>query len=159
MPVPSPSALHHTCFVVRDVVQTARTLAASLGIGPWNVWTLEPAEFKVHDQAAASSFRLALATIGGGTYELVSPHTGVSVYNEHLDTYGQSFHHTCLLYPTHAAFEAVRAEMIRQGRTVIQEGGTPGVFAFAYFAFPEIGSAIEALWLDLSKMPPPETVI
>jgi hypothetical protein len=33
--MPAPAALHHTCFVVRDVEGTARRLAAALGIGPW----------------------------------------------------------------------------------------------------------------------------
>jgi hypothetical protein len=34
--------LHHTGFVVRDVEKTAAKLAES-GIGPWGVWTIEPA--------------------------------------------------------------------------------------------------------------------
>jgi hypothetical protein len=42
---------------------------------------------------------------------------------------------------------------------MIQEGGSGDAFAFAYFAFPEIGSTIEVLYIDLSKMPPPERVI
>lgn len=48
MTAPTPAALHHTCFVVRDVAKTAKRLSDSLGIGPWNIWTIQPAESKVH---------------------------------------------------------------------------------------------------------------
>jgi catechol 2,3-dioxygenase-like lactoylglutathione lyase family enzyme len=159
MTLPAPTALHHTCFVVRDVEKTARALTAALGIGPWNVWTLEPSEFKVGGVNRKVSFRLALTTIGGGTYELVSPHTGVSAFDEHLATRGEGFHHTCLLYSTAEALRSVKADLIRQGRTVIQEGSADDVFEFVYVAFPEIDSAVELLYLDLSRMPPPEMVI
>jgi hypothetical protein len=37
MTMSSPAALHHTCFIVRDLEGTARALSASLGIGPWNI--------------------------------------------------------------------------------------------------------------------------
>jgi hypothetical protein len=159
MSLPSPAALHHTSFVVRDVERTARALSASLGIGPWNVWTFEPPEFKVGGVSRKVSFRLALTTIGGGTYELVSPHRGESVYDEHLARHGEGFHHTCLLYPTTDALRLVKADLIRQGRTVIQEGSAGDVFEFVYVAFPEIGSAVELLYLDLAKMPPPDMTI
>lgn len=100
-------ALHHTCFLVRDLEGTARRLSDSLGIGPWNIWTITPAECKVHGQVSPFSFRIALATVGGGTFELASPQTGRSVYDEHLEAHGESFHHTCLVYPS---LEAVRGE-------------------------------------------------
>jgi hypothetical protein len=41
---PIPVALHHTCFLVRDVEITAQAMADALGTGPWNVWTIEPTE-------------------------------------------------------------------------------------------------------------------
>jgi catechol 2,3-dioxygenase-like lactoylglutathione lyase family enzyme len=159
MTLPAAAALHHTCFVVRDVEKTARALSAALGIGPWNVWTIEPPEFKVGGANRKVSFRLALTTIGGGTYELISPHSGVSVFDEHLAAHGESFHHSCLLYPTADALRQVKADLIRQGRTVTQEGSAGDVFEFVYVAFPEINSAVELLYLDFSKMPPPEMVI
>lgn len=159
MPVPSPAAIHHTCFVVRDLEQTARTLSKSLGVGPWNFWTLEPAVMRVRGKDARVSFRLALATVGGGTYELITPHAGTGLYDEHLDQHGEGFHHTCLVYSTLEALRAAKAALVAEGREMIQEGGTDGVFEFAYFAFPEIGSAVEVLYLDPSQLPPPELVI
>jgi len=48
MSEPGPAALHHTCFIVRDLEGTAQRLSDSLGIGPWNVRTIEPAECRAH---------------------------------------------------------------------------------------------------------------
>ena len=42
MSVASSGTLHHTSFVVRDVEKTAQALSDSMGIGPWNVFTIEP---------------------------------------------------------------------------------------------------------------------
>jgi catechol 2,3-dioxygenase-like lactoylglutathione lyase family enzyme len=159
MTLPAPAAFHHTSFLVRDLEETARLLKESLGIGPWNLWTIEPTESKVRGEARPFTFRVALATVGGGTFELVTPHTGTSVFDEHFESHGDGFHHACLSYPTLEAVRAAKAALIGQGREVIQEASAGEVFDFAYFAYPEIGSAIEVLYLDASKLPPPELVI
>jgi methylmalonyl-CoA/ethylmalonyl-CoA epimerase len=154
-----PAALHHTSFVVRDLEGTARRLSDSLGIGPWNIWTITPAECRVHGRVSPFSFRIALATVGGGSFELASPHSGRSVLNEHLEKHGESFHHMCLLYPSLEAVRAAKAELQRQGRELVQEGSAGDVFEFGYFHFEEIGSLVEVLFLDPAKLPAPEAVI
>jgi catechol 2,3-dioxygenase-like lactoylglutathione lyase family enzyme len=159
MTMPSPAGLHHTCFLVRDLEATAQALSDSLGIGPWNVWTIEPAECRVHGKESPFSFRVALAQVGGGTFELITPHTGMSVYDTHLEKHGVGFHHTCLVYPTLEAVREAKAELLRQGREMIQEARAGTVFDFGYFTFPEIGSAVELLYLDTAQLPPPEVVI
>jgi methylmalonyl-CoA/ethylmalonyl-CoA epimerase len=159
MTMPSPAGLHHTCFLVRDLEGTAQALSDSLGIGPWNVWTIQPAECRVHGEESPFSFRVALAQVGGGTFELITPHTGKSVYDAHLANHGEGFHHTCLVYPTLAAVREAKAELLRQGREMIQEASAGNVFDFGYFTFPEIGSAVELLYLDAAQLPPPEAVI
>jgi hypothetical protein len=159
MTMPSPAALHHTCFLVRDVERTAQALSDSLGIGPWNVWTIVPAECRVRGEESAFSFRVALAQVGGGTFELLAPHTGKSVYDDHLENHGEGFHHTCLVYPSLEAVREAKAELLRQGREMIQEASAGEVFEFGYFSFPEIGSAVELLYLDAALLPPPEVVI
>lgn len=156
---PLPAALHHTCFVVRDLEKTARALSDSLGIGPWNLWTIEPAETKVRGVPETMSFRVALTEVGGGTYELITPHTGKSVYDEHLERHGEGFHHTCLVYPSLEAVRAAKAMLLEQGREMLQEGSGGEVFDFAYFDFPEIGSVVEVLFLDAAQLPPPEAII
>ena len=159
MTTATPVALHHTCFLVRDLEGTAQKLSDALGIGPWNIWTIAPAECRVHGQVSAFSFRVALATVGGGTFELITPHSGHSVYEEHLERHGEGFHHTCLFYPSLEAVREAKAELLRQGRELIQEGSGGDLFEFGYFRFPEIGSLVEVLFLDPSKLPAPEVVI
>ena len=154
-----PVALHHTCFLVRDLEGTAQRMADALGIGPWSIWTIEPAECKVRGRSSPFSFRVALATVGGGTYELITPHGGRSVYDDHLAQHGEGFHHTCLVYPSLEAVRAAKAELVRQGREIVQEGSGGDVFEFAYARFPEIGSLVEVLYLDPAKLPAPEAVI
>jgi len=154
-----PAALHHTCFLVRDLEGTAQQLSDALGIGPWNIWTITPAECSVYGQVSLFSFRVALATVGGGTFELVTPHSGRSVFEEHLAKHGEGFHHTCLVYPSLEAVREAKTELRRQGRELIQEGSAGSVFDFGYFLFPEIGSVVEVLYLDVEKLPPPEAVV
>jgi catechol 2,3-dioxygenase-like lactoylglutathione lyase family enzyme len=159
MTMPPPAALHHTCFIVRNLERTAQALSDSLGIGPWNVWTIEPTECRVNGEESRFSFRIALAQVGGGTFELLAPHTGRSVYDAHLDNHGEGFHHTCLVYPSLEAVREGKAELLRQGREMILEASGGTVFDLAYFSFPEIGSAVELLYLDAAQLPPPEMVI
>jgi len=156
---PIPAALHHTCFLVRDLEGTAQRLANDLGIGPWNIWTIEPAHCVVRGQQSPFSFRVALATVGGGTWELITPHRGQSILDERLAKHGEGFHHTCLAYASLEAVRAARDDLRRQGREPVQEGGAGDVFEFAYFEFPEIGALVEVLYLDASKLPPPEMVV
>ena len=159
MPMPAPVALHHTCFLVRDLEAAAEALTKSLGIGPWNVWTIAPAECRVHGKESPFSFRVAFGQVGGGTFELISPAGGASVYDEHLAKHGEGFHHTCLAYPTMAAVREAKAGLLAQGREMVQEGSAGDLFDFSYFLFPEIGSAMELLYLDAARLPPPEKVI
>src|SRR5690606_29917599 len=143
MTMPDAVALHHTCFLVRDLEGAAQRLSDALGIGPWNVWTIEPDRCYVRGKPSPFSFRLALTTIGGGTFELIAPQGGHSVYDDHFSTHGEGFHHTCLVYSSIEAVRAAKTELRRQGRDVIQEGSAGDVFDFAYVSFPEIGSVVE----------------
>jgi catechol 2,3-dioxygenase-like lactoylglutathione lyase family enzyme len=154
-----PTAIHHTAFVVRDLEATAQRLADSLGIGPWNVWTIEPAECTLRGKKASFSFRVALATVGGGTFELIAPHGGTSVLDEHLERHGDGFHHTCLFYPTIEAVRKAKADLLRQGRELVQDGSSGDFFDFGYFAFPEVGSLVEVLYIDAARLPAPERVV
>jgi methylmalonyl-CoA/ethylmalonyl-CoA epimerase len=156
---PIPSALHHTCFLVRGLEGAVQRMADAFGIGPWNIWTITPSECRVRGQVSHFSFRVALATIGGGTYELITPHSGRSVFDEHLEEHGEGFHHTCLVYPSLKAVREAKAELRRQRGEPIQEGSAGDLFDFAYFEFPEIGSLVEVLYLDAAQLPVPEAVI
>jgi hypothetical protein len=113
----------------------------------------------VRGRESRFSFRLALATVGGGTLELITPQTGDSLFDEQLASQGAGFHHTCLVYPTLEAVREAKAELVRQGREIIQEASAGDVFEFGFFSFPEIGSIVELLYLDAAQLPAPEMVI
>ena len=144
-------------FVVKDVEVTATALSESMGIGPGAVFTIEPTEATIRGEAAAFSFRVALAEVGGSSYELLAPYEGESVYTEHLAQHGEGFHHTCLAYPTLETMKDAKSELLAQGRELVQGGSVGDAAEFAYFMIPEVGSVVELLYLG--EMPPPEAVI
>ena len=156
MGITESGTLHHTCFVVHDVEKSAAALAAS-GIGPWGVWTIAPEITTVRGQDVPFSFRIAFATVGDSSLELLAPHTGESVYVEHLQEHGEGFHHTCLAYANREALRDAKAELLRQGRELVQGGDMGEGGEFCYFAIPELGSLLELLFV--TDMPPPETTI
>ena len=151
------ATLHHTCFVVHDVEKAARSLAGSLGIGPWGIWTIEPSECTVRGRPVPYAFRVAIAEVGASRYELIEPAGGDSVYVEHLRARGEGFHHTCIAYETQEAMRQARAELARQGRRMIQSGTVGAAGEFCYFEIEETGEVLELLFLR--ELPPPETTI
>jgi catechol 2,3-dioxygenase-like lactoylglutathione lyase family enzyme len=157
MGIAESGTLHHACFVVRDVEKTAATLTESLGIGPWGVWTIEPALTTVRGREVPFSFTVALAAVGDASYELLAPHSGESIYVEHLAEKGEGFHHTCIAYASREQLRQAKAELARQGREMIQSGDLGESGEFCYFEIAEIGSILELLYLE--EMPPPERTI
>lgn len=157
MAVVDSAALHHTCFVVRDLEATATPLAKSLGIS-WNVWTLEPDEATLHGRPVRFSFKVALGQVGDSIYELIQPAAGESAYVEHLATKGEGFHHTCFAYSSLEAMRRAKDDLQRQGREMIQLGSGGDLYEFCYFMMPEMGGALELLYLG-GELPPPEQTI
>jgi len=157
MGVVASGTLHHTCFVVNDVEKTAAALAESLGIGPWSVFTIEPAATTVRGRDVPFSFRVAIAPVGDSSYELLAPRTGESIYVEHLAAKGEGFHHTCIAYPSHEALREAKAELTRQGRELVQSGDFGEAGEFCYFDIAETGALLELLYLR-EQAPPEKTI-
>jgi hypothetical protein len=121
------------------------------------VWTIEPEVCLVHGKDVPFSFRVALAPVGASNFELIEPHTGDSVYLEHLNSKGEGFHHACVIYDTLKAMQVAKEELLTQGREMVQFGGLGEVGEFGYFAIPETDTLLEVLYL--SELPPPEMTI
>jgi len=150
------ATLHHTSYVVHDVEKTAAALAKS-GIGPWSVWTFEPVATTVRGREVPFSFRAALASVGGSNFELVAPHEGEGIYVDHLETSGEGFHHVCLAYSSREAMQEAKAELVDQGRVMVQSADMGEFGEFCYFQIAEIGSLLELLYV--TELPPPEKTI
>ena len=157
MTVTESGTLHHTCFVVRDVEKAAAAMAEA-GIGPWGVWTIEPAATTVRGETVPFSFRVALSSVGDSTFELVAPHEGESIFVSHLEANGEGFHHTCIAYSTREAMREAKAELVRQGREIVQDADMGDLGEFCYFEMPEVGGALLEL-LYVTELPPPEKTI
>jgi len=157
MKVIESGTLHHTCFVVHDVERAAAVLGES-GIGPWSVWTIEPASTSVRGQEVPFSFRIALASVGDSNFELLAPHEGESIYVDHLEANGEGFHHSCIAYSSREAMREAQAELVRQGREIVQSADMGELGEFCYFEMPEIGGALLEL-LYVTELPPPEKTI
>src|SRR5581483_5368841 len=155
--VTESGTLHHTCFVVHDVEKAAAALGES-GIGPWGVWTIEPAATTVRGQEVPFSFRIALASVGDSNLELLAPHEGESIFVDHLESNGEGFHHSCIAYSSREALREAKAELVRQGREIVQSADMGEVGEFCYFEMPEIGGALLEL-LYVTELPPPEKTI
>jgi methylmalonyl-CoA/ethylmalonyl-CoA epimerase len=154
--VTESGTLHHVGIVVHDVEKSAAAMEAS-GIGPWNIWTVEPESTIVRGREVPFSFRIAFTTVGGSSFELIGPHEGESIYVDFLKTHGEGLHHTCVAYETREALHAAKAELLRQGREVVQSAEMGELGEFCYFEMPEIGSLLELLYL--TELPPPEKTI
>lgn len=156
MGVGDTGTLHHSCWIVEDVEKAARRLAESLAV-EWALWTIEPLAGTVHGEEASYSFRVAIAQVGDCRMELIEPLAGRSVYTEQLESRGEGFHHTCIIYPSRQAMRRARDELAAQGREMTQTGDLGELGEFCYFHMAEIDSALELLYL--SELPEPEQVI
>ena len=156
MAVGDTGTLHHTCFVVRDLETTARTLAASLGV-TWSLWTIEPEGCTVNGKEVPFSFRVAIAPVGDSNLELITPLAGDSVYVEHLESKGEGFHHTCIAYGSREAVREARDDLASQEWLMIQSGDLGETGEFYYFQIPQTDAVLELLYLK--ELPPPEKTI
>lgn len=156
MSVTKSATLHHTCILVNDLEKTAEKMAKALGIS-WALFTIAPEKCFVNEEPSPFSFKIGFTQIGDSNLELIAPDTGHSVYNEHLKTKGEGYHHTCLVYSELESMQAASASLENEGYKKIQHGYTTGLFEFCYFELGEPNIIIELLYLK--EMPPPEKVI
>lgn len=156
MSVANSATLHHTCILVNDVEKSAEKLAKTLSV-TWNLWTIAPEHCFVNGEPNPFSFKIGLAQVGGGSLELVSPHTGYSVYDDHLKLNGEGYHHSCFAYADLESMQSAKEELEAQGYKMIQYGYTEGIFEYCYFELTEPNILLELLYLK--ELPPPEKTI
>lgn len=156
MPVSNSATLHHTSIVVSDIEKSAEKLAKTLSV-TWNIWAITPEHCFLNGEPSAFSFKAAFAQVGGANLELISPHTGHSVHDDHLKLKGEGYHHTCFAYADLESMQAAKDELQKQGYKMVQHGYTEGVFEFCYFELTKPNMLLELLYLN--ELPPPEKTI
>jgi len=118
-------------LVVRDVRASMKTYVERYGVGPWEIYEFNPhtvEDMKVRGEPAESSWRLALARVGGVMWELIEPLDDRSVYAEFLAEHGQGVHHVAM---AGAPYDGTLAEFAAEGRVPLLSGRYRGI-DFAY---------------------------
>ena len=116
-----------------------------------------PAATTVRGREVPFSFRIAFASVGDSNFELLAPHEGESIFVDHLEANGEGFHHTCIAYSSREAMREAKAELVRQGREIVQSADMGELGELCYFEMPEMGALLELLYV--TELPPPEKTI
>jgi hypothetical protein len=139
--------LHHTAWVVSDVDAAARTLTDAVGLGPWDIRTVEPVETRWRGEVVPFAFRVGVAPLGGSRYELVGPASEGGPLHAHLAEHGEGFHHSCIGYDSRAAMQAARDELAAAGHELVVHADLGDAGEFAYVAVPGAIGLLELLYL------------
>lgn len=86
------------CSVVRNLDDSIRQYKASLGFGPWNVYTFNQKtvrDFTYHGRRVKEpfEFKIAVTMVGDTQFELVQPIMGSTIYKDFLMKKGEGYHH------------------------------------------------------------------
>ena len=118
-------------LVVRDLQASMKTYVERYGIGPWEIYEFNPdtvENMEAHGEPTESSWRLALARVGGVMWELIEPLDDRSIYAEFLAEHGEGVHHVGM---AGTVFDATLAEFAAEGRPPLLSGRYRGI-DFAY---------------------------
>jgi methylmalonyl-CoA/ethylmalonyl-CoA epimerase len=130
-------------LVVRDLEASMKTYVERYGIGPWEIYEFNPdtvENMRAHGDPLESSWRLALARVGGVMWELIEPLDDHSTYAEFLAEHGEGVHHIGM---AGTAFDGTLAEFDSEGRVPLLSGRYRGV-EFAYLpTAADLGVATE----------------
>jgi hypothetical protein len=130
-------------LVVRDLHASMRTYVERYGIGPWEIYEFNPdtvEDMRAHGEPVESSWRLALARVGGVMWELIEPLDDHSIYAEFLAEHGEGVHHVGM---AGTAFDRTLAEFDSEERAPLLSGRYRGI-DFAYLpTVADMGVATE----------------
>lgn len=165
-PLPGGSALgkpvRQVALVVHDVEAQAQAWWDRLGIGPWNLYTLDATKLDAatyRGQPAAFRIRHALAFSGEVMMELVQPIDGPSIWHEFLERQGAGMQHVAF-YPDD--FGAATAALAADGWVQVATGdgfGKSRDGRFSYWEHPGVaGIIVEIVQVPSERFPPELTI-
>ncbi len=74
-------------FVVEDLFQAMKGHADALGIGPWQIYTIQPPELThmtIRGRPESYGLKVGITQVGNVQWELIQPREGPSIYREFL---------------------------------------------------------------------------
>ena len=145
------------CVVVNDLDKAMARYWDEFGIGPWQVYTLEPPTLEnmtVHERPQPYSMRLALAQAGPLQWELIQPLTGPDIYSEFLAQHGEGIHHVSFSV---ADYDKALETLQKRGVEILMGGSWRGA-SYSYMGTEKsLGTIVELVKLSPDfQMPPPE---
>jgi hypothetical protein len=127
------SGLYQVAIIVRDLHRTAEHYQELLGIGPWQVVSIDDSMFEestYRGRPVKHRFDLALAMSGPMQIELIQPIEGETIYADFLREHGEGVHHLGHIRVDDLD-EAVRA-FEQRGAACIQSGCSQRGGGYAY---------------------------
>jgi hypothetical protein len=149
--------MHQVSVVVRDVQAAMERYWKLFGVGPWEVYTMEPpglSGMTIHGKPEPYSMIIALAYMGDVQWELIQPLSGPSIYKEFLDDHGEGVHHVSFGVED---YDHAMSTMKEQGIAMLM-GGTWNGATFGYMdTEKDLGVVVEMYKTSPDfEMPAPE---
>jgi methylmalonyl-CoA/ethylmalonyl-CoA epimerase len=120
------TAINQICIVVPDLEAAMKTYVEEYGIGPWQIFELNPenmSDMIRNDEPGSYAMRLGVTMVGDIELELMQPLDDNSTYAEFLAEHGVGVHHINVLFDD---FDETMAELRRKGHTIVMGGGYEG---------------------------------
>lgn len=135
------ATISQIAVVVRDIEKTMRDYTERLGWGPWSVFDYGPPllhDTMLRGEPAEFSMIGAEVDVAGLGFELIQPVSGASIYQEHLDRFGEGVQHIAFMQHSIEDSDALKAEWSTAGHDVLMSG--------------RIGDGIEFYYLDTAPL-------
>jgi glyoxalase/bleomycin resistance protein/dioxygenase superfamily protein len=137
---------YQNAYITRDLDQAIAMFRTQYGFDNFKQYEVSY-ELKTPKASGTAKVKLALGWAGNLQYEFIQPISGlIDVYKEGLpDTGPLRFHHVAMRVPD---WEALRARLAREQRSIVMEGGTPGHLLWLYVdARDTLGHYLEYCWM------------
>ena len=147
-PAPKERSITQYALITREPEKVS-AFWASLGFPAFSYTVPETSELVYRDKPGSFAMRLGWQRHGSVPFEWIEPRKGPSSYHEHLDKYGEGFHHIAFNV---ADMDGAIAEWKQLGYLVSMGGAwgekdKPGSGRFTYFdTRKEGGVEVELLW-------------
>ncbi|MFC2062446.1 VOC family protein [Chloroflexota bacterium] len=137
--------INQVAIVVKDVKSVAENFWKILGIGPWEIWSMEEPNIfdgKYYGQPSKSRFKIALTRIGAVQIELIEHLDGKTIYNDFLKKQGEGLNHLNFIVDDATTVFKIAEILASKGFPSIQSARTAKNSAFNYIDI----DPLHAIW-------------